>query len=377
MVTIKPVATWIVMFLIITVLYMQALPVPEALRLFVAGSGSQQEDGKARSGYQYGSISLDSSKCPEWMHHYTQFHVQNKGKAGAKYLVHRVEGTSGGLGDRFNGALSTLRLAHTLNRVLLLSWAKPQPFDIEDFFVPAGPLNWSMKGIPYQRGKVFNFVDSWKNRAELLDGSLQHLQDDFVTLVTNMEINATCKNCPPVASQWSEEAACLWQSMFRPVDAVLDQAQAELARLYPNGPSPYVAVHLRLGGLTGEEGIPGAERGMAPLPNFIAAARCAAGLAASHHINLTHAPMLVITDNHRLRQGLQENILGNVVSPGGLPVHLDRAEGQSLEAHRKTFVDLVLLGWGECLVTSNSGYSLHAWLYGGGKPCRAPFKACL
>jgi hypothetical protein len=150
---------------------------------------------------------------------------------------------------------------------------------------------------------------------------------------------------------------------------VLNQARAELARLYPSGPSPYVAVHMRLGGLTGEEGVPGVDRGLSPLPNFIAGIRCGVKLANSRHISLTATPALVITDNHYLRQRLHDNLLRDVVAPGGLPVHLDRAEGQSLEAHRNAIVDLVLLGWSECLVTSRSGFSLHAWLYGGAKEC--------
>lgn len=330
------------------------------------------------SNYEYGSLRHDDSACPTWLHQYVQFHVEQRGKPGAKYLVHLVDGVSGGLGDRLNGALAMLRLAAALNRVLLLSWAKPKPYRIEDFFSPPGPLNWSMQGISIERGATYHFVDTdgW-NRAELHDDTLANVTDTFLTNVTNMPINGSCRNCAPIALEWSADAACLWHSIFSPTQVILDQARAELARLYPRGPSPYVAVHLRLGGLTGEEGAPGPDRGLSPLPNFIAGVRCGVQLARSRHIGLTATPALVITDNHYLRKGLQENLLGNMVAPGGLPVHLDRADGQSLQAHRNTVVDMVLLGWGECLVTSRSGFSLHAWLFGGAKECAIPFKSCL
>ena len=138
-----------------------------------------------------------------------------------------------------------------------------------------------------------------------------------------------------------------------------------------------MAVHLRFGGLTGEEGIPGVERGLSPLPNFVAGLRCAKQLATSHHLDLSRQHVLIVTDNHHLRKGLQDKLVSNVVAPGGLPVHLDRAHNQSLQAHQKTIVDLVLLGWAECLVTSRSGFSLQAFLYGGAKPCSVQFTKCL
>jgi hypothetical protein len=214
-------------------------------------------------------------------------------------------------------------------------------------------------------------------RMELQDGRLGHVQDTFLTKVSNMKLNATCWRCAAIESEWSKDAACLWHSVFRPADAVLAAARTEFARLYPYGPSPYVAVHLRLGGLTGEEGIPGVERGLSPLPNFIAGAQCAVKLADRLKISLAATPVLVVTDNHRLRQGLKSDTFGNMVAPQGLPVHLDHAVDQSLAAHRNTIVNMVLLGWAECIVTSRSGYSLHAWLYGGATDCFVPFTSCL
>jgi len=317
-------------------------------------------------------VTSQSAHCPGWFEEYAAFHQKHRGAPGTKYLVHLVDGISGGLGDRLNGAISMLRFATALNRVVLLQWAKP--YSIEEFFEPAGRVNWSMKGIPYQRSTVLSFIDSWSD-PKLHDGSLNDLADPFLTIITNMPLNGTCWHCPPVPSVWSKEASCLWQSLFRPVDPIIQQARAEMARLYPRGPHPYVAVHLRLGGLTGEQEV--RVRGRSPLDDFIAGARCASQLAAENSIDLTQTPTLYVTDNHFLRQALQGKYFGQMVAPIGAPVHLDRAAGQSLEAHRSTVVDMVMMAWSTCLVTSVSGYSLHTWLYGGATPCTIPLTTCL
>lgn len=317
-----------------------------------------------------------ATSCPAWLDGYEKFHSANRGRVGTKYLVHLSQG-NGGLGDRLHGALSMLRLAKALNRVLLLQWE--QPFDIEQFFMPASSLNWSTEGVELLPGKVMSFIDKdgWAS-TQLLDGSLAALPDDFITVVTNLPLNGTCYGCPEVQAVYSADAACMWQRMFQPHHAILARAKAQLAELYPAGDHPYVALHLRLGGLIGEEGAPGPERGKSPLHNFVAAARCAAQAAQHHGIDVTAVPVLAITDNHYLRKFLQERSgVMNCVTPDGLPVHLDRAVGQSLSAHQSTVVDMVLLGWSSCLVVSRSGFSEHAWLFGGGKPCRVELTSCL
>lgn len=324
-----------------------------------------------------GSRLLSSSSCPSWFHEYTHFHARNRGKPHAKYLVHCVNSGAGGLGDRLNGALSMLRLAQGLDRVLLLHWAKPEPYVLENFLEPAGPVNWSVHGITYSTSVVYSFVDNdgW-NDQHLHDGTLAQHTETFLTIHTNLNIDGRCWGCAPVNSSWSEEAACLWQHMFRPVRGVLEAATAELRDLYPGGLRPYVAVHLRMGGMTGEMDDVASFRSQGALANLLAGAKCASWLAGNHSIRPAQ-PVLVITDNHKLRLGIQERLLHNMVAPKGLPVHLDRAEAQPLEAHMRTFVDLVMLAWGHCLVTSRSGYSLHAWLYGGAKPCTMQMAACL
>lgn len=316
---------------------------------------------------------VNSSKCPDWFWQYARFHNAERGKLNARYLI--MENTGQGLGDRLHGAIGMLRLAKALDRVLLLNWVSP--FPIEEFFEAAGALNWTRQGIQIQQGPRLNFInlEGWA-KPQLLDGSLARINDTFLTIVTNLQLDWTCGGCPRIGSQYSEEAACLWQQMFRPLDSITAAAAAELQQVYPGGLRPYVAAHLRLGGLVGEWGPPGPDRGKAPLENYLAAVRCTAQLAANSSIDLDETPALFITDNHNLRQVIQQGHYRRVVAPTGLPVHT-AAGKQSLQEHRRSVVDMVLLGWADCIVTSHSGFSLHAWLYGGAKPCILPWRSCL
>lgn len=322
---------------------------------------------------------LDSSNhCPAWIQEYAVFHKTHRTGSTTKYLVYSAEGTVGGLGDRLHGALFTIRLAHALGRIALIKWQ--HPFGIEHFFEPARDINWSTAGIDVQRGHTLSFIDDtvggWQ-APQLTDGSLQQLNGTFVTIVTNIPFNRPCTACQPVGGIWTQQGACFWQAVFKPREHILQQAEEQLLMIYSTPLPPYVAIHLRLGGLTGEEGAPGPERGKDPLHNVLAAVRCAGQLAKNNSISVMQTPYLVITDHHALRQLVQQHALLDFVSPSGLPVHLDRAQGESVEAHASTVVDMVLLAWSHCLVTSRSGFSEHAWLYGGGKTCRVQFTDCL
>lgn len=135
----------------------------------------------------------------------------------------------------------------------------------------------------------------------------------------------------------------------------------------------YTAIHLRLGGLTGEKDIPFVRGGGNPFDNFLAAATCANRLRVHYNMDL---PILVVTDNHKLREMLQDHKFPGLVSAGGRPVHLDRGITTSIEDHQSTIVDMIMLAQAECLVTTPSGFSHHAWLAGGGKPCQRMFYNC-
>lgn len=314
------------------------------------------------------STFASAGSCPVWLDEYEAYHKTMRGSPDAKYLVHEVTGLAGGLGDRLRGMLFAVRVAHSLNRVILFKWN--HPFAVDKFFAPASTINWQLQGISYEPGKIVRFIDG--ESSEVKSGSLSHAPDKFITLQTNMFMTGDCHMCPPLTSGFSQDAACVWRRIFKPTDSIVERANHILREMYPRG-KKFVAVHLRLGGLSGE-GVQ--ERGNGPLANFLDAISCARKLATMATTVEKRTPILIVTDNHELRQFLQARQIPSLLTPPSLPVHLDVAKQRPLEEHQSTIVDMALLARSECLVIMRSGFGHHAWLYGGGKQCVAQLPGC-
>lgn len=289
------------------------------------------------------SSNSTNSSCPAWLLEYEQLHAAMRGKPGTKYLVHEVAGLAGGLGDRLRGMMFSVRAAYALKRVVLFTWQHPA--DVTAFLRPPpnSSINWTLDGIGRQHGKVLQMIDSTK--PDISNGALLELKDEFLTFHTNAHMDTPCHSCPAL-DPWSMEAACLWQKLFRPNQNILDAAAEQLRSIYNTSDTPnFVAVHLRLGGLTGEGEARERGTGNGPMANWMAAVECASKLAQESGINTTAVPILIAADNHQLRGFLSKRYLSNVVAPAGdLPVHLDRARTGAAQHHVSTFVDMVLLG---------------------------------
>lgn len=79
--------------------------------------------------------------CPTWMAEYAQFHRQQRGKAGAKYLVYSACPGGSGLGDRVRGMMYLTRLAAALDRVVLFTW-RGAPHELERWVDGASVAQW-------------------------------------------------------------------------------------------------------------------------------------------------------------------------------------------------------------------------------------------
>lgn len=304
--------------------------------------------------------------CMTWLHEYEGFHRKIRGSPSATYLVHEVEGGSGGLGDRLRGMLFTVRLAASLNRVVLFKWNHPAP--LSNFFVPGSSIDWTLDGISYKRQSVFQYMDVFD--SDRLARNVAAKADKFVTVITNMKMNATCPGCPALPSLFSHDAVCLWNRILRPTPAILRKADEQLAELGLVG-HRYAAVHLRMGGLIGEGEV---NRGSDPLSLFLEGTDCARNISMS--MNFPEPKTLIVSDNHNLRRLVRRSTFPSLYIPSHLPVHLDRGKNMPLEEHQQTIVELELLARSECIVLMRSGFSHHAWLRGGGKLCAAQLPAC-
>lgn len=321
-------------------------------------------------------VDVNVSTCPSWFLDYEKFHTSSRGRSESRYLIQQVSGVSGGLGDRLRGMIFALRLATALQRVLLVTWEHPA--DITAFFTPSGSINWSTDNVSnFEQGPTLDLIDHPRVHEQVQP--LITASDSFLTIRTNAFMDTNCTGCPPMDA-WSDQAACILRRLVRPNSEVLNMAYRQLQQLYGSSIKRhgFAATHLRLGHLHGEPDPDQDRTGGGPLKTFIAGVRCANQLAAKHAINIAEIPILVVTDHPYLRAFLQQGHLANVVAPLGVPaVHLDHAHDAHVDAHRNTFVELVMLAMSQCLVTSRSGFSHIAWLLGGAKPCCIHVHACI
>jgi hypothetical protein len=66
------------------------------------------------------------------------------------------------------------------------------------------------------------------------------------------------------------------------------------------------------------------------------------------------------------------NAQANVITTDAVPTHLARMNNEEAadpESAISTYVDLALLARARCAIYSNSGYSMTAWMMGGGTSC--------
>lgn len=115
-------------------------------------------------------------------------------------------------------------------------------------------------------------------------------------------------------SDWSQEAACAASRLWRPTRDILERAREHTRQLFGDADARYVAVHMRLGGATGEKELPqqSARGGGTALSAFLRSVRCANQLAKQEGIA---APILVVTDNHALRGFLKVRVCSAAPPP--------------------------------------------------------------
>lgn len=367
------------------------------------------------------TTSAQGSRCPPWLAEYQQFHKANRTSPDAHFLI--ALGPPGlGIGDRFRGFLFALRLAAATRRVLLCTWTAPG--EIEDYLEPAGDIDWRLAGTAAEAVLAADTLANIDNAPPSPDINHLHLQLDykprennpldvehwagvpaakrlssrkFLVVRTNKRIEDQCEICPTVESRYHPDAVCMAQAMFTTTQKVKDMATVQLGRLYPNMPSTlaassdagYVAVHLRLGHMKGEEKAIRRVPGHQELQVTLEAISCAWGLSntINRQINMATTPILLLTDHKDVRHFAQHGRLANVVSPSYDAVHIAYRPGFTLlpsrqptdalaEEYDAIFADVELLARSTCLVRSRSGFSEMGWLLGGGKSCGLNIMDC-
>jgi hypothetical protein len=173
-----------------------------------------------------------------------------------------------------------------------------------------------------------------------------------------------------LASVDNSRETCWFKALFKPTESITQAVASEL--LHMGVRSKYVAVHLRIGGLEGEEG---------DLHRFDrfeaqnAAIYCAKKMASAHD-DLHTSPVVFVTDNRILRFSINHGYLSGVVGPRGDHVSHILTGSHAHQESLKSFVELGILAQSSCMVKSRSGYSeLATWW--SGTTCVATVDACI
>ncbi|KAG2499339.1 hypothetical protein HYH03_002915 [Edaphochlamys debaryana] len=245
----------------------------------------------------------------------------------ARAATANVFGTDGcaGLGDRLRGIEYLARVAAGVKRVLLVYQESPVP--LERFLAPAA-IDWRLTpdlGIDVERELVharrhFRIVDGGPNRLRqaVLEGTFQALTDRVVTVSTNRPASTAVGGPVPPLDPSGPLYSTLARALFQLSPEVEEATQVALAAVGLEPSAPFLALHLRLGGQTGERYA--VNRFGQPAHALLAAATaCAANATAAAAAGAL--PHLLVTDNAALRAAAAERRLEPWVSPPLAPLH--------------------------------------------------------
>jgi hypothetical protein len=276
------------------------------------------------------------------------------------------------------GILYTLRIAITYRRVLLVNWT--EPFPLEEVFCTSD-LNWSIpstlaaaNGANYFDiyGDLYTstFNSSMRELQSVLDNGRAAVISVYTNIWHGLEVDPSLLR--GLASVGNLRETCWFKALFKPTESITIAIASEL--LHMGVTSKYAAVHLRIGGLEGEE------RDLHRFDRFEAqnaAIYCAKKMInESAHDDLHTSPVVFVTDNSILRFIINRGYLSGVVGPRGDHVSHIVTGSHAHKESLKSFVELGILAQSSCIVKSRSGYSeLATWW--SGTTCVATVDACI
>ena len=298
-------------------------------------------------------------RCGPRYDDYIAFHRQNRNAPDAKYLVYACDrAPCAGIGDRIRATMMMMRVAMRHRRVFVIDWTFPSP--LTDYFVP-NMIDWTPEGIAADKQgslSLNSFAVSsnsslyrpWRNDSYFTEITKHHT---VVRIVTN--------DGQVLQEQSRSDLSCVFNILFRPSALLRQGMDEEIAFMYPRAisPFPYVAIHLRMGGLAGEPHAIERQSGKRDIHVIAAALAFSKSLAETRGITEAVA---FVSDNDHLRWLLGERFINHAVAPrAGSAHHIDlfvAAEGENATTlFLPEFVEIGVLARSVCLVHSRSGFS--------------------
>mmetsp|Transcript_40412 Transcript_40412/g.89772 ORF Transcript_40412/g.89772 Transcript_40412/m.89772 type:complete len:432 (+) Transcript_40412:206-1501(+) len=317
--------------------------------------------------------------CPQWILDYAAFHKQALvNPANAKYMLyvcdHETRNYCPGLGDRLRAMQEAFKLAQYTNRTLLFHWSIPAA--LETIFSPA-EIDWRMQK-EFGLDKAFNMKYYWGTGfepipKEMTDGSFIKVTQDakLLTVSTNQYDPRGILPGMSLGGIVSNERSCLFNAFFKPSGMLQLKVDEMRRQLFGSSTTPYLAIHLRLGGFAGEWKV--IER-FNQFQGLMAGLSCAKDLAHAH--GLDKMPILLLTDNALLREHVRKGTFSGFITTPFDAGHTSGSSHGAEEVLVTSFVDMALLAQAQCFVGSPSGFSDMA-LNWGRQSCYINIRRCI
>lgn len=302
--------------------------------------------------------------CQPKFQEYAKFHKAARGVPGARYLVYScTTGNCAGLGDRIRATMMLLDKAINLNRVLLIDWRHPSP--ITEYLEP-NAIDW--RPVPSVPGETLD-IHWWlpTNRSTPAPWRDQHEFNRSIDNATTVRVHTNdgymVKGTEDgYTADTRSFHSCLFNMLYRPSAMVTDSAAQELYKMYYGIiPRRFIAVHLRMGGLEGEEKALDRHQGARDITVVSAAVEFAVTLATKRGIDPTVTPVAFVSDNRHLRFMLRNEFITGAVSPSAPNAkHIDIGSNSTPAHFVSEFVEVRILSQADCLLHSLSGFSAMA-----------------
>ncbi|CAB9509523.1 expressed unknown protein [Seminavis robusta] len=347
-----------------------------------------------------------SSRLPNWMKDYFDWHVQERARLDAnplewesfRFLVMRCyKGDNcGGTADRLKSLPLLVLLAAESKRLLLLKWGNP--FDLEEFLMPH-ELNWTVPsemrhvlasstvprrkppttvqklekflyanhtivGAKLQIPSAFYDTDKWK-------------QSPLTTSITSTRTQSTVTNSDEDSRMLFHD---LWKILFQPSAPVAEMIQHELKAISSTlniqlTPGTYIAAHLRAK-YPGEPYRDAQERNN-PEKEQILQHEVTQALQCASHLK-PKVPIYFAADATQATEFVQQQYhhptnkrhIATLQSQRASEVHLAFAKLDDPTGYFPIFVDLWILGNADCVSYGRGGFGQLASLMSYNASCQ-------
>jgi len=347
----------------------------------------------------HGTSSATSSspeKCPGWLDDYAAMHKQHKNdpSSSTRYLIWYCPASEHhcrGFGDRIRGMLLAFRIAAAFNRVLLFKWE--EPIDLEVVMHP-NRINWSMLDMDNADQLLATqndyTTDIWlmhntKFADAVRDGKgLREFNATKVVIAKFLDWPSMRlwkqdpRELPPTTGKGSQMEpgmvaylGCLAKFLFTPSEELQRRTDEALQALYgrPKPPS-YVAWHWRTGGQEGETYQVAKDsrlKATSRLHMLLSALVCLDSMKEQYGVTVDTAAVLA-TDLNPVRSMVIEGKLApglvalDIKAAHPEKVLTEKSKAEMTEISMAAWTDIMVLAQAECLLASESGFSLVALL---------------